>query len=104
MPFFIEVVLPLALPKPFTYAINEAEYAFLQTGMRVAVPFGRNKIYTGLVLSKHQNPPQLYEAKDIHQILDDFPLVTQTQLDHWQWLASYYMCSLGEVYKSAMPS
>jgi len=104
MPFFIEVVLPLALPKPFTYAINEAEYAFLQTGMRVAVPFGRNKIYTGLVLSKHQTPPQLYEAKDIHQILDDFPLVTQTQLDHWQWLASYYMCSLGEVYKSAMPS
>ncbi|MDV6169989.1 primosomal protein N' [Flavobacterium sp. DG1-102-2] len=103
MPFFIEVVLPLSLPKPFTYAVNEAEYAFLQTGMRVAVPFGRNKIYTGLVLTKHQTPPQLYEAKDIHQILDDFPLVTQTQLDHWQWIASYYMCSLGEVYKSAMP-
>ncbi|MCO6146504.1 primosomal protein N' [Flavobacterium sp. NRK1] len=103
MPFFIEVVLPLALPKPFTYAVNEAEYAFLQTGMRVAVPFGRNKIYTGLVLNKHQNPPQLYEAKDIHQILDDFPLVTQNQLDHWLWIANYYMCSLGEVYKSAMP-
>lgn len=104
MPFFIEVVLPLALPKSFTYAVNEAEYAFLQTGMRVAVPFGRNKIYTGLVISKHQNPPQLYEAKDIHQILDDAPLVTQAQLDHWQWIASYYMCSIGEVYKSAMPS
>ncbi|ALM50397.1 primosomal protein N' [Flavobacterium psychrophilum] len=104
MPFFIEVVLPLALPKPFTYAVNEAEFAFLQTGMRVAVPFGRNKIYTGLVLSKHQTPPQLYEAKDIHQILDDFPLVTQAQLDHWQWIAGYYMCNIGEVYKSAMPS
>lgn len=104
MPFFIEVVLPLALPKPFTYSVNEAEYAFLQTGMRVAVPFGRNKIYTGLVMSKHQNPPQLYEAKDIHQILDDAPLVTQAQLDHWQWIASYYMCSIGDVYKSAMPS
>lgn len=104
MPFFIEVVLPLALPKPFTYAVNEAEFAFLQTGMRVAVPFGRNKIYTGLVLSKHQTPPQLYDAKDIHQILDDFPLVTQAQLDHWQWIADYYMCSIGEVYKSAMPS
>lgn len=104
MPFFIEVVLPLALPKPFTYAVNEAEFAFLQTGMRVAVPFGRNKIYTGLVLSKHQTPPQLYDAKDIHQILDDFPLVTQAQLDHWQWIAGYYMCSIGEVYKSAMPS
>lgn len=104
MPFFIEVVLPLALPKPFTYSVNEAEYAFLHTGMRVAVPFGRNKIYTGLVLGKHQNPPQLYEAKDIHQVLDDAPLVTQSQIDHWQWIATYYMCSIGEVYKSAMPS
>lgn len=104
MPFFLEVVLPLALAKSFTYSVNEAEYAFLQIGMRVAVPFGRNKIYTGLVLGKHQNPPQLYEAKDIHQILDDAPLVTQSQIDHWQWIATYYMCSLGEVYKSAMPS
>lgn len=104
MPFFIEVILPLALKKTFTYSVNEAEYAFLQAGMRVAVSFGKNKIYTGLVISKHQNPPQLYEAKDIHQILDDFPIVTQTQIDHWQWIASYYMCSIGEVYKSAMPS
>jgi primosomal protein N' (replication factor Y) len=104
MPFFIEVVLPLALPKPFTYAITEAEFAFLHPGMRVAVPFGRNKIYTGLVIGLHENPPQLYEAKDIHQILDDVPIVTETQLAHWQWIAAYYMCSIGEVYKSAMPS
>lgn len=104
MPFFIEAVLPLAVPKPFTYAVTEAEYAFLQNGMRVAVPFGRNKIYTGLVVGKHQNPPQLYQAKEIHQILDETPLVTETQLAHWQWIANYYMCSIGEVYKSAMPS
>ena len=104
MPFFIEVILPLALPKPFTYAVNEAEYAFIKPGMRVAVPFGKNKIYTGLVTALHQIPPQLYTAKDIHQILDDAPLVTATQLQHWQWIADYYMCSIGEVYKSAMPS
>ena len=104
MPFFIEAVLPLAVPKPFTYAVTEAEYAFLQNGMRVAVPFGRNKIYTGLVVGKHENPPQLYQAKEIHQILDETPLVTETQLAHWQWVANYYMCSIGEVYKSAMPS
>lgn len=104
MPFLIEAVLPLAVPKPFTYAVTEAEYAFLQNGMRVAVPFGRNKIYTGLVVGKHQNPPQLYQAKEIHQILDETPLVTETQLAHWQWIANYYMCSIGEVYKSAMPS
>lgn len=104
MPFFIEVILPLALPKSFTYAVNEAEYGFIKKGMRVAVPFGRNKIYTGLVTGLHQNPPQLYEAKEIHQILDDYPVVTETQLEHWEWIAGYYMCSIGEVYKSAMPS
>lgn len=104
MPFFIEVILPLALPKSFTYAVTEAEYGFIQIGMRVAVPFGRNKIYTGLVTQLHQNPPQLYQAKEIHQILDDTPVVTEIQLQHWQWIASYYMCSIGEVYRSALPS
>lgn len=104
MPFFIEVILPLALSKTFTYAINEAEYGFIKKGMRVAVPFGRNKIYTGLVMELHQTPPQLYQAKEIHQILDDAPVVTEIQLEHWKWIAAYYMCSIGEVYKSAMPS
>ncbi len=104
MPFFIEAILPLALPKSFTYAVNESEYGFIKIGMRVAVPFGRNKVYTALVIGLHQNPPQLYQAKEIHQILDDFPIVTETQIKHWEWIASYYMCSIGEVYKSAMPS
>jgi primosomal protein N' (replication factor Y) (superfamily II helicase) len=104
MPFFIEVILPLALPKPFTYTVTQPEYTFLRPGMRVAVPFGRNKIYTGLVIALHEDPPQLYEAKEIHQILDDEPLVTEIQLAHWQWVANYYMCSIGDVYRSAMPS
>ncbi|WP_159802113.1 primosomal protein N' [Flavobacterium sp. MK4S-17] len=104
MPFFIEVILPLALPKPFTYAVNEAEFNLLEKGMRVAVPFGRNKIYTALVVGRHHNPPQLYEAKEIHQILDEKPIVTPMQLQHWEWIASYYMCTIGEVYKSALPS
>lgn len=104
MPYFIEVILPLALPRTFTYAVNEAEYGFLQPGMRVAVPFGKNKLYTGLVKTLHQNPPLLYAAKDIHQILDDTPIVTAYQLQHWQWIADYYMCTVGEVYKSALPS
>jgi len=103
MPYFTQVILPLALPKSFTYAVNEAEYAFIKPGMRVAVPFGKNKIYTGLVIQMHQNPPQLYQAKDIHQILDDAPIVTEIQLQHWNWIAEYYMCTIGEVYKSALP-
>ncbi|MFP9113390.1 primosomal protein N' [Flavobacterium sp. RHBU_3] len=104
MPYFIEVILPLAVPKTFTYSVNAAEYAFLQPGMRVAVPFGKNKLYTGLVHSLHQNPPQLYQAKDIDQILDDAPIVTANQLKHWEWIASYYMCTVGEVYRNALPS
>jgi primosomal protein N' (replication factor Y) (superfamily II helicase) len=104
MPYFIEVILPLSVPKTFTYAINAAEYTFLQPGMRVAVPFGKNKLYTGLVHSLHQNPPATYTAKDIDQILDDTPIVTANQLKHWEWIASYYMCTIGEVYRSALPS
>ena len=72
--------------------------------MRVAVAFGNTKMYTGLVFEKHQSPPELYEAKDILQILDDKPIVNQIQLKHWEWISNYYMCGLGEVYKAALPS
>ena len=72
--------------------------------MRVAVPFGKKKIYTGLVFKLHQTLPELYEPKEIIQILDDSPIVTETQLKHWQWISEYYMCSLGDVYKAAVPS
>ena len=104
MQYFIEVVLPLALTKNFTYQVSETEFYFIQKGMRVAVPFGRSKIYTALVIDKHNKPPQLYEAKEIHQILDEKPIVNEIQIRHWQWIASYYMCSLGEVFRSALPS
>ncbi len=102
--FFIEVILPLALPKSFTYKVSEAEFHFLQAGMRVAVPFRKSKIFTGLVINKHNIAPQLYEAKEIHQILDQKPVVNSFQIEHWQWVASYYMCNLGDVFRSAMPS
>ncbi len=72
--------------------------------MRVAVSFGKSKIYTGLVFKIHQNAPTLYEAKEIHQILDETPIVNSTQLKHWQWIADYYMCALGDVYRAALPS
>jgi primosomal protein N' (replication factor Y) (superfamily II helicase) len=101
---FIEVILPLSLPKTFTYSVSEAEYNYIKTGMRVAVPFGKNKIYTALVVASHNNPPTLYEAKEIHQILDEKPIVNQFQIDHWQWIASYYMCNIGDVFRGAMPS
>lgn len=104
MQYFIEVVLPLAVAKTFTYQVSEAEFEYIQIGMRVAVPFGKTKVYTALVLDKHDKPPQLYTAKEIHQILDEKPIVNSFQIEHWKWIASYYLCSLGEVFRSALPS
>ncbi|MGB1283499.1 MAG: replication restart helicase PriA, partial [Polaribacter sp.] len=101
---FIDVILPIPIKKTFTYSVNEEEANFLQKGMRVAVSFGKTKIYTGLVFTIHQNAPTLYEAKEIHQILDEQPLVNELQLQHWQWIASYYMCALGDVYRASLPS
>ena len=97
--FFIDVILPIPIQKTFTYSVTEAEYEFIQKGVRVAVSFGNKKMYTGLVFHKHQTPPELYEAKEILQILDDQPIVNSHQLKHWAWVAKYYMCALGDVHR-----
>jgi len=102
--YFVEVILPLSLTKTFTYSVSEAEYHYIKKGMRLAVPFGKSKIYTALAIDLHQNKPTLYEAKEIHQILDEKPIVTEFQINHWQWIAAYYMCAIGDVYRGAMPS
>jgi primosomal protein N' (replication factor Y) len=77
---------------------------FLKKGMRVAVSFGKTKIFTGLVFAIHETAPILYEAKEIHQILDEQPLVNEFQLKHWQWISNYYMCSLGDVFRASLPT
>lgn len=104
MEYFIDVVLPIPLEKLFTYSINQIEADNLVPGMRVAVPFGKSKIYTGLVHRVHNEAPQAYEAKGIDRILDEQPIVNPFQLKHWQWIAEYYMCTFGEVFRSAVPS
>ena len=104
MSFFIEVILPLSLSKTFTYRVSEAEYVYIKKGMRIAVPFGKNKIYTALAVDLHQNAPTLYEAKEIDQILDEKPIVNELQINHWFWIAAYYMCAIGDVYRGALPS
>ena len=101
---FIDVILPIPIKQTFTYFVTEAEAAFLQKGMRVAVSFGKTKMYTGLVYAIHEEAPTLYDAKEIYQILDEQPIVTAQQLAHWEWISSYYMCALGEVYRAALPS
>ncbi|WP_299254510.1 primosomal protein N' [uncultured Lacinutrix sp.] len=104
MSHFIDVILAIPLEKMFTYSITQAESQFLKVGMRVSVPFGKTKIHTGLVGAIHTNPPLVYEAKEIHQILDETPIVTQKQLELWQWIAKYYMCTVGEVMRAALPN
>ena len=75
MQYFIDIILPIPLEKLFTYSITKAESNFLKPGIRVAVPFGKSKIYTGLVYKIHSEAPVIYDAKEIHQILDEEPIV-----------------------------
>ncbi len=102
--YFIDVILPIPLKQSFTYSVNKDEALFLKQGMRVAVPFGKSKIYTGIVNTVHSEAPVGYETKSIDQILDETPIITPQQLKHWQWMASYYMCTLGEVMRAALPN
>ena len=102
--FFIDVILPLSLERNFTYAITKAEADFIKRGVRVAVPFGKNKVYTGIVYNIHHNAPTAYEAKSIHSILDECPVVNQFQFKLWEWMSSYYLCSMGEIMRAAMPN
>ncbi len=104
MTYFINVILPIPLDKEFTYSVTKDEAMFLKPGMRVAVPFGKSKIYAAIVTQIHQLEPQLYEAKEIEHILDETPIVTKEQLQLWKWMASYYMSSIGEIMRAALPS
>lgn len=101
---YVDVILPIPLERLFTYSITTVEADFIKAGMRISVPFGKQKLYTAIAYRKHTESPTAYEAKEIHQILDEEPLVTPEQLQLWQWIASYYMCTLGDVMRAALPS
>lgn len=102
MNYFIDVILPIPIQNLFTYSVNKDEAFFLKPGMRVTVPFGKSKIYTAIVFKVHSQEPSTYKTKEIEQILDEKPIVTETQIRHWQWIADYYMCSLGEVLRAGV--
>ena len=104
MQYFLDVILPIRIERTFTYKITSEEATGLQKGMRVAVPFGKSKIYTAIAFHVHQNPPTAYEAKEIHEILDSHPVLVPTQIQFWQWIADYYMCTLGEVVRAGLPN
>lgn len=101
---FVEVVLPLPLQTTFTYRVpDEMRSMPLGPGFRVIVPFGRKKFYTGIVVGLPMAAPQGYEIKDLAMILDDSPVMRNPQLKLWEWVADYYLCSTGDVYKAAIP-
>lgn len=102
--FFVEVILPLAIAKNYTYRVPFEMNNVVQIGKRVVVQFGKSRMYTAVIDKITETPPEKYEAKYILEILDDRPVVTETQLSFWKWMAEYYMCNDGEVMNAALPS
>lgn len=100
---YIDVILPLALPQAYTYAVPIDWVEFIKVGQRVIVQFGKNRFYSAIVKTIHHNKP-LVEAKLIETIAEEEPIVTETQLAFWKWMADYYLCTEGEVMKAALPS
>lgn len=101
---FVDVILPLPLDGVFTYSVPTSEKGRVREGARVVVPFGRNKTYVGIISNIHFQSPEGYQTKDIFQVIDFSPILLDTQLKLWQWIADYYMSPIGEVYKAALPS
>ncbi|MDR2824528.1 MAG: primosomal protein N' [Prevotellaceae bacterium] len=101
----ISVILPLPLPRAFTYAVPDALAEKVRVGMRVIVPFGKKKLYTAIVQVVHNQPPAtIYAVKEIVGLLDQKPVVRHPQLQFWQWISDYYCAAIGDVYQAAVPS
>ncbi|HAQ18084.1 MAG TPA: primosomal protein N' [Prolixibacteraceae bacterium] len=102
---FADVILPLPIDYRFTYRVPASFQVRIKTGVRVIVQFGKRKFFSALVYKLHQNRPVGdFEIKDIDAILDEEPIISEKQLVLWEWIANYYCCTLGEVYKAALPS
>ncbi|WP_270088323.1 replication restart helicase PriA [Sphingobacterium sp. SYP-B4668] len=101
---FVDVILPLSISKTYTYRIPSEWSDKVGIGMRVIVQFGRNKIYSAIVKNITDQAPEKYEAKYVLDILDEHPIVDQSQLKLWEWMSDYYMCTLGEVMQAALPA
>ena len=101
---YADVILPVPLEGLFTYSVPEALQPLLKPGMRVLVPFGRGKTYVGIVDHLHDKKPEGYTVKSITQLMDQQPILLDTQLKLWHWIADYYMSPIGDVMKAALPA
>jgi primosomal protein N' (replication factor Y) (superfamily II helicase) len=102
--FFVDVILPVPIPKLFTYRVPVELNEDIAIGCRVIVPFGKKKILTGIIGRIHESPPKEYQAKYISELLDDSPSVLPIQIGFLRWVSEYYMCTIGEALNVAMPS
>ena len=100
---FADVILPLPLPGTFTYSIPGEQEGKVFPGCRVTVPLGTKKSYTALVTATHDNEPTDYAIKPLKEVLDETPIVIDKQIKLWEWISKYYLCSLGDIYKAAIP-
>jgi primosomal protein N' (replication factor Y) len=101
---FVDVILPLKLAAYYTYACPDIWRDNVEVGKRALVPFGKNKFYAAIIAKVHNKKPDLEVIKSIEEVIDDLPILSQKQLDLWLWLASYYMCTIGEVMDTALPN
>jgi len=101
--YFVDVILPLALPNLYTYRVPYNWNEDVAIGKRVIVQFGRGKLYSALIRNVHETPPKQYEAKYIDSILDEHPIVNLKQFALWDWMSQYYMCHIGDVMIAALP-
>ncbi len=101
---YADIIIPLALPKNYTWAVPATMLEQLRPGCRVEVNLGKNKKYAGVVKKIHNNKPEFFEPKEILNLLDVEPVVYEQQLQLWEWIAGYYMCSEGEVMAAALPA
>ena len=101
---FADVILPLPLSNTFTYAVPTKMHNKIGKGFRVIVPFGKRKYYTAIVVALHEKKPKSVETKEIYSLIDHHPIVNDCQLKLWEWISFYYLSSLGDVYKAAVPA
>ena len=111
MPRYVNVILPLPLEGEFTYSVPDDLQAQVAVGVRVVVPLGKSKTYVALVTAVLDSMPepllasgQADKVRPLHQVADDAPVVLDSQLELWRWIADYYMSPIGEVMKAALPS
>ncbi|WP_247236050.1 primosomal protein N' [Telluribacter sp. SYSU D00476] len=101
---FADLILPVPIPKLFTYRVPRGMSEMIKVGARVIVQFGKNRVTTAIVARLHPHPPTDYQAKYILELLDEEPIVTPHQLELFSWMADYYLCNIGEVMNVALPS